>query len=101
MLEKESPISCVKHLVASQKQTADLKGPSLLRKLEKTKMKKKTINSNLPFDLKNGQFRVALGTVFPGRVDQSPGGVPPLHEEPFQYQTPLWGNTAIHEASAK
>ena len=37
------PISCVEHVVASQKQIADLKGPSLLRKLEKIrKWEKKT-----------------------------------------------------------
>ena len=34
-------ISCVEHVVASQKQIADLKGPSLLRKLEKIRKWKK------------------------------------------------------------
>ena len=46
-------ISCVEHVVASQKQIADLKGPSLLRKLEKIRKWKKEekikCNSNLPF----------------------------------------------------
>ena len=36
------PISCVEHVVASQKQIADLKGPSLLRKLEKIRKWKKS-----------------------------------------------------------
>ena len=35
-------ISCVEHVVASQKQIADLKGPSLLKKLEKIRKWKKS-----------------------------------------------------------
>ena len=56
---------------------ADLKGPSLLRKSKRPENEKENHqrNSNVPFDLKNGQFRVALLTVFHCRVDQSPGGV--------------------------
>ena len=58
-----------------------LKGPSLLRKLEKTrKWNRKPLlyNSNLPFDLKNGQFVVWLChalNCLPWQSCQSPGRV--------------------------
>ena len=66
---------------SSKRQIADLKGPSLLRKLEKTrKWKRKPLlyNSNLPFDLKNGQFIVWLChdlNCLPWQSCQSPGRV--------------------------
>ena len=41
------PISCVEHVVASQKQIADFKGPSLLRKLEKIRKWKTKTKTNI------------------------------------------------------
>ena len=43
---------------SSKRQIADLKGPNLLRKLERPENNKK--KNNLPFDLKNGQLIVWL-----------------------------------------
>ena len=40
-------ISCVEHVVASQKQIADFKGPSLLRKLEKIRKWKTKTKTNI------------------------------------------------------
>ena len=62
------PISCVEHVVASQKQIADLKGPSLLRKLEKIRKwkkskKKKTISVTVTYLLNAKTSRSKLSSI--------------------------------------
>ena len=61
---------------SSKRQIADLKGPNLLRKLERPENNKK--KNNLPFDLKNGQLIVWLChalNCLPWQSCQSPGRV--------------------------
>ena len=57
-------ISCVEHVVACQKQIADLKGPSLLRKLEKIrKWKKKKISVTVTYLLNAKASRSKLSSM--------------------------------------
>ena len=59
-------ISCVEHVVASQKQITDLKGPSLRRKLDKIrkwkKKKKKTISVTVTYLLNGKTSRCKLSS---------------------------------------
>ena len=67
------------------------------------KMKKKTISVTVTYLLisktASSESRSELSYGELTRVHGS--SVPALHEEPFQYQAPLWGNRAIYKASAK
>ena len=57
-------ISCVEHVVASQKQITDLKGPSLRRKLDKIRKwkKKKTISVTVTYLLNGKTSRCKLSS---------------------------------------
>ena len=85
---------------SSKRQIADLKGPSLLRKLERPEIKKRTYLL-ISRTGSSSCDSATLWTVFHGRVARVQVECAALHEEAFQYQAPLWRNRAIHEANAK
>ena len=66
-------------------------------------MKKKTISVTVTYLLisktASSESRSELSSL--AELTRVQASVPALHEEPFQFQAPLWENRAIYEASAK